>query len=100
MDERRHDHEERAKLERLLEVAATKGALKALGQFTPHDLDTKEGREALRSDIDFARQGRERCSAVRGHATKALITILFTIGVVAFWDHIKAVGVALFRGVP
>lgn len=97
MGERRQDPE-RAKLERLLEEAAARGAMKALEQFTPHDLTTKDGRERLRSDFEFARAGRERCEKARGYGMKAVITVAFTIGLVAFWDHLKEVFGGMLRG--
>lgn len=64
-------------IERMLEEAACRASRKVLGDFTDHDLATKEGRGELRADfrhLNLERVGSEEFrKAARGAAIKTAI---------------------------
>ena len=73
--ERRQDLEMRS----LIERAAERGALIALqklGELTPYDLSTKEGREALRGTINHADIMKIGCDNVKRVAGGAAVKIV------------------------
>jgi len=59
--------------ERLLEEAACRGAKKALGDFSDHDLSTKEGRGELRADLRFSNASRIGSEKLAQHAKAAAV---------------------------
>lgn len=57
-DERRFDEATRFLIDRVAAEAAEQAATRVLGMFTDHDLTTKDGRGALRSDFRYSHQSR------------------------------------------
>jgi hypothetical protein len=85
--DKRRDPELRALLERAAELGAER-ALQKFGDLTPHDLSTREGREALRDDFQHSHTLRSACDTVKREGWR-------TVGR-AFWTIVIAILVGGF----
>ncbi|MEQ8504575.1 MAG: hypothetical protein RIB80_04565 [Rhodospirillales bacterium] len=94
--ERRKDDFTRNEVERISDLSAEK-ALKRFGDLSPHDLESKEGREAQRADLLHVTQQRQSCEKVKsvagttivrmmviGTASTFLIGLAYTLGLDKF----------------
>lgn len=83
------------KLGHNLDIRFEQVAMRALNQFTPHDLTTHEGREELRRDMRFAHSGRmsaeEAGRVVRYYIIRGLLILSLALSAwfVSTLDHIR-----------